>query len=150
MGVLRYLMGQFSPERVANVLKRPTVLLADDDRALLDRLRQLLVSEFDVVGMVEDGQALLTAADELRPDLFITDISMPRLNGFQAAKRLKTAQPEARILFLTVHDESIMVSEALAMGVAGYVLKRSAASELIPALHHVLRGDQYISSGVRQ
>lgn len=132
------------------MLNRPTVLLADDDRALLDRLRQLLISEFDVVGMVEDGQALLTAADELRPDLFVTDISMPRMNGFQAAKRLKTAQPDARILFLTVHDESVMVSEALAMGVTGYVLKRSAASELIPALHQVLRGDQYISSGVRQ
>jgi len=132
------------------VLNRPTVLLADDDRALLDRLRQLLISEFDVVGVVEDGQALLTAADELRPDLFVTDISMPRMNGFQAAKRLKTAQPDARILFLTVHDESVMVSEALAMGVTGYVLKRSAASELIPALHQVLRGDQYISSGVRQ
>jgi DNA-binding NarL/FixJ family response regulator len=132
------------------VLKRPTVLLADDDRALLDKLRQLLISEFDVVGMVEDGQALLTAANELRPDLFVTDISMPRMNGFQAAKRLKTAQPEARILFLTVHDESVMVSEALAMGVTGYVLKRSAASELIPALHQILRGDQYISSGVRQ
>ena len=75
---------------------------------------------------------------------------MPGLNGFQAAKRLKKEQPEARILFLTVHDESIMVSEALAMGVTGYVLKRSAASELIPALHQVLRGDQYVSAGIRQ
>ncbi len=144
------MLGQFSPERVANVLKRPTVLLADDDRALLDRLRQLLISDFEVVGMVEDGQALLTAADELRPDLFVTDISMPRMNGFQAAKRLKTMQPQARILFLTVHDESVMVSEALAMGVTGYVLKRSAASELIPALHQVLNGNQFVSAGVRQ
>ncbi len=132
------------------MVKRPTVLLADDDPALLDRLRQLLNSDFEVVGMVKDGSALLAAANELRPDLFVTDISMPRLNGFQAAKRLKMEQPDARILFLTVHDESIMVSEALAMGVSGYVLKRSAASELIPAMYQVLGGNQFVSAGVRQ
>jgi DNA-binding NarL/FixJ family response regulator len=127
---------------------RPTVVLADDDRDLLCRIGQLLNGEFDVVGTAEDGQALLAAVGNLHPDLLVTDISMPRLNGFQAARQLKKQQPDARIIFLTVHDEPIAVSEAMAIGVTGYVLKRSAASDLIPALWQVLQGGQFISPGI--
>ena len=130
--------------------KRPTVLLADDDRAFLDLVCQLLKPEFDVVGVVGDGQALLAAASDLHPDLLVTDISMPRLNGFQAARELKKAQPHTRILFLSVHEEPVAVTEALAIGVDGYVVKRSAATDLIPALLQVFQGNRFISEAIRQ
>jgi DNA-binding NarL/FixJ family response regulator len=132
------------------MVKRPTVLLADDDRAFLDLVCQLLEPEFNVVGMVGDGQALLAAASDLHPDLLVTDISMPRLNGFQAARQLKKMQPTTRILFLSVHEEPVAVTEALAIGVDGYVVKRSAASDLIPALLQVFQGNRFVSSAVRQ
>ena len=135
---------------MADLARRPTVVLADDDRSLLDRVRQLLNCEFEVVGTVEDGHALLTAASDLHPDLFVTDISMPRLNGFQAARQLMKEQPSSRIVFLTVHDAPVIVTEALSIGVSGYVLKRSAASELIPALRQVLDGGQFISKGIQE
>ena len=104
---------------------RPTVLLADDDQVFLGLVCQLIEPEFDVVGTVEDGQALLAAASDLHPDLLVTDISMPHLNGFQAARQLKKVQPNARIIFLSVHEEPMAVTEALAIGVDGYVVKRS-------------------------
>ena len=129
--------------------ERPTVLLADDDQALVDQIRQLLGPEFEVVGAVGDGEAFLMAARKLHPDLFLLDISMPRLNGFQAARQLKKEQPGARILFLTVHEESVAVTEALAIGVTGYVLKRSAAADLIPALRQVFQGGRFVSAAVQ-
>ncbi len=129
--------------------RAPRVLLADDDPALLDHVRQLLEDEFEVVGTVEDGKALLAAACDLHPDLCVTDISMPRMNGFQAARQLKKEQQDVRILFLTVHEEPVVVSEALAIGVAGYVLKRSAAADLIPALWQVLKGGCFVSPAVQ-
>ncbi|MBI2820284.1 MAG: response regulator transcription factor [Acidobacteria bacterium] len=129
--------------------KRPTIVLADDDPALVHQIRQLLLPEFEVVGAVGDGEALLVAGRNLHPDLFLLDISMPRLNGFQAARQLKREQPEARILFLTVHEEPVAVSAALAIGVAGYVLKRSAASDLIPALRQVFEGGRFVSVSVQ-
>lgn len=132
------------------MVKRPTVLLADDDRAFLDLVCQLIEPEFNVVGTVGDGQALLAAASDLHPDLLVTDISMPRLNGFQAARQLKKVQPNTRILFLSVHEEPMAVSEALAIGVDGYVLKRSAATDLIPALLQVFQGNRFVSEAVRQ
>lgn len=130
--------------------KRPTVLLADDDQVFLDLVRQLIEPEFDVVGTVEDGQALLKAASDLHPDLLVTDISMPRLNGFQAARQLKKAHPNTRILFLSVHEEPVAVTEALEIGVDGYVVKRSAATDLIPALLQVFQGNRFLSEAVRQ
>ncbi len=132
------------------MVKRPTVLLADDDRAFLNLVCQLLEPEFDVVGTVGDGQALLAAASDLHPDLLVTDISMPRLNGFQAARQLKKTQPNTRILILSVHEEPMAVTEALAIGVDGYVVKRSAATDLIPALLQVFQGNRFISEAVRQ
>ena len=132
------------------MVKRPTVLLADDDQVFLGLVCQLIEPEFDVVGTVEDGQALLAAASDLHPDLLVTDISMPRLNGFQAARELKKVQPNTRILFLSVHEEPVAVTEALAIGVDGYVVKRSAATDLIPALLQVFQGNRFISEAVRQ
>jgi DNA-binding NarL/FixJ family response regulator len=132
------------------MVKRPTVLLADDDPVFLGLVCQLLKSEFEVVGVVGDGQALLAAANDLHPDLLVTDISMPRLNGFQAARQLKKVHPNTRILFLSVHEEAVAVSEALAIGADGYVVKRSAATDLIPALQQVFQGNRFVSDAVRQ
>lgn len=126
------------------------VLLADDDPVFLNRVCQLLKSEFEVVGTVGDGQAFLAAAIDLQPDLFVLDISMPHLNGFQAARQLKKLQSNARILFLSMHEDPATISEAFAMGVDGYVVKRSAATDLIPALQQVFQGNRFVPETFRQ
>lgn len=125
------------------------VLVADDDRAVLDAVKHLLEPEFEVVAAVEDGNALLAAVDVHHPDLVVTDISMPGLNGFEAARRLKNAHPEANIIFLTVHEESGAVSTAMEMGVNGYVVKRSASIDLVAAVREVLSGHTFVSAVVR-
>ncbi|MBI4465753.1 MAG: response regulator transcription factor [Acidobacteria bacterium] len=140
----------FLPNWVERSMKRPTILLADDDKALLERVRQLLEPEFEVLAKITDGKALVSAARQLQPDLIVADISMPCVNGFQAARQIKEEQPETRILFLTVHEEPVLVSEALALGVAGYVVKRSAAADLIPALRELLQGRSFVSPVVQQ
>ena len=126
-------------------IERPTILLADDESAVLDRVRRLLESQFQVVETVSDGQALLAAADRLKPDVILADISMPVLNGFEAARRIKAAAPSTRIIFLTVHEEPAVVTEALAIGVNGYVIKRAAAQDLIAAIREVLEGRCFVS-----
>jgi len=113
-------------------------------------VRRLLESEFLVIGTAQDGPSLLAAAESLKPDVIIADISMPVLNGFEAARRLKAACRSTRIIFLTVHEEPVVVSEALGIGVDGYVIKRSAALDLIPAIRHVLQGHSYVSPAVQQ
>lgn len=133
-----------SPNAVEE-MERPTILLADDESAVLERVRRLLESEFRVVAIVSDGQALLAAADRLKPDVILADISMPVLNGFEAARRLKAAAPGTRIIFLTVHEEQTVVTEALELGVNGYVVKRSAAQDLIAAIREVLAGRCFVS-----
>jgi len=115
---------------------------------MLERVRRLLESEFRIVGTAPDGEALLAAAERLKPDLILADISMPILNGFEAARRLKSASPEARIIFLTVHEEPTVVMEALGIGVRGYVIKRSAAQDLIAAIREVLQGRSFVSPEV--
>jgi len=129
-------------------VRRPTILIADDESAMLERVRRLLESEFCIVGTAPDGEALLAAAERLKPDLILADISMPVLNGFEAARRLKSASPEARIIFLTVHEEPTVVMEALGIGVKGYVIKRSAAQDLIAAIREVLQGRSFVSPEV--
>ena len=126
-------------------MERPTILLADDESAVRDRVRRLLESEFRVVETVSDGQALLAAADRLKPDVILADISMPVLSGFEAARRLKLLSPSTRIIFLTVHEEPTVVTEALEIGVNGYVIKRAAAQDLIAAIREVLEGRCFVS-----
>lgn len=125
------------------------VLVADDDPAVLDAVRRLLEPEFDVVATVEDGKALLAAVDLHHPDLIIADISMPGMNGFEAARRLKMADPATNVVFLTVHEESGAVAAALELGVNGFVVKRSAVSDLLPAAREVLNGHTFVSPVVR-
>jgi len=127
---------------------RPTILLADDESAMLERVRRLLESEFRVVGTAPDGEALLAAAERLKPDLILADISMPVLNGFEAARRLRSSAPATRIIFLTVQEEPEVVWEALRIGVQGYVIKRSAAQDLLAAIRAVLQGGSFVSPEV--
>jgi len=126
-------------------MERPTILMADDESAVRDRVRRLLESQFQVVETVSDGQALLAAADRLKPDIILADISMPVLNGFEAARRLKAAAPSTRIIFLTVHEEPAVVTAALMIGVNGYVIKRAAAQDLVVAIREVLEGRCFVS-----
>jgi DNA-binding NarL/FixJ family response regulator len=124
---------------------KPRLLLADDHTLLLEGIRLLLEPEFDLVGSVEDGQALLAAAKILKPDVILLDISMPLLNGIDAARKLRKALPSARLIFVTMHADSDYVAEAFRAGAMGYILKRAAASELILAIRAVLQGNHYVS-----
>jgi DNA-binding NarL/FixJ family response regulator len=127
---------------------RPTLLLADDHTLLLDGLQLMLEPDFNLVGVVADGQALLTAAQRLKPDLILLDISMPSLNGIDAARQLRKLVPSSRLIFLTMHSDSDYVTEAFRAGASGYLLKSAAASELLNALHEVLEGRRYVSPRV--
>ena len=124
---------------------KPRLLLADDHTLLLDGLRMMLEPEFELVGVVEDGQSLLTVAEKLRPDLVVLDIAMPALNGIDAARQLKRSRPGTKLIFLTMHSDPDYITEAFRAGASGYLLKRSAASELITAIREVLAGGTYIS-----
>ena len=125
---------------------RPRVLLADDHTLLLEGLRKLLEDDCELVGMVEDGRAFVEAAERLRPDVILLDISMPRLNGLEAARIVRASVPEAKIIFLTMHADLTYAREAFRAGASGYVLKRSAASELVKAISVVLTGRPYVTT----
>lgn len=128
--------------------QRPRLLLADDHPLLLSGLETLLEPEFEVVGTATDGEALVEAAVRLRPDLVIADISMHGVDGIEAARRLREAVPEARIVILSVHAEASWVREAFDAGAWGYLTKASAAEELRRAIREVLAGRFYISPWV--
>ena len=126
-------------------MKRPRVLLADDHTLLLQGITKLLESEVDLVGAVEDGNALLAAAERLKPDVILLDISMPLLNGMAVARQLKKILPDVQIIFLTMHANPVYVTEAFQVGASGYVLKQSDASELLLAIREVLKGRSYVT-----
>lgn len=124
---------------------RPRVLLAEDHPATAARLRKLLLTEFDVVASVDDGCALVDAAARLSPDVTITDVAMPGLDGIAATRQIRCRDPHARIVLVTVHAEAMLVEAALAAGALGYVLKNTAGDELLPAVHAALAGRRYLS-----
>jgi len=126
-------------------VSRPRILLADDHTMFAQGLRSLLEDEFELVGTVADGQALVEAAHQLNPDVIVIDISMPVLNGFDAARQLKKEELPARIIFLTMHADDSLVAEAFRCGGSGYVLKQSAGEELITAIGEVLAGNEYVT-----
>jgi DNA-binding NarL/FixJ family response regulator len=126
-------------------MKRPRVLLADDHRVVAEGLRGLLDPYFDVVGIVSDGRELLSAAKQLDPDVVVLDISMPHLNGIDAARQLRSAKSRAKVIFLTMHREVTYAARSLDTGASGFVLKHSAASELVTAIWEALRGGTYIT-----
>ncbi len=125
--------------------KKPRLLMADDHSIMLAGLRKLVEGTCDVVGAVEDGRALVEAAERLRPDLILIDISMPLLNGMDAARQIKKSVPDAKLVFLTMHASPVFATEALQAGASGYLLKQSAASELPHAIDTVLKGQTYLS-----
>ncbi len=127
-------------------MKRIRVLLADDHLMFLAGLKKLLESEFEVVGAVEDGRSLVEAAKQLQPDLIVADISMPSLNGIDAVMRLKEEGLNAKVIFLTMHGDSLFVREALRAGVAGYILKRDAPDRLVTAIREVMHGKTFLST----
>jgi len=124
---------------------KPRLLLADDHTILLEGLQALLAPEFEVVATAADGRAVLEAAKKHQPDLILLDISMPGLNGIEAARRLHQSNPGAKLIILTMHADLSFVRAAFEAGVSGYVLKQSAATELVAALHDVDSGRSYIS-----
>ena len=126
-------------------MRRPRVLLADDHTLLLEAFEKLLEDECDVVGTVADGRALLDAAPKLRPDVIVMDISMPLLNGLDAARKLKHMMPRVKLIFLTVNKDPDIAAEAFRLGASGYLLKNSAASELIEAIRQVLKDKAYVT-----
>jgi len=126
-------------------MRRPRVLLADDHRLLREAFAQLLEPGCDVVGAVADGRALLAATQELRPDIVVLDIAMPLLNGLDAARQIKGLLPEVRLIFLTVSEDPDLAAEAFRVGASGYLLKNSAASELIQAIQEVSQGRSYVT-----
>jgi len=126
-------------------MKRPRVLLADDHRLLREAFVKLLEPECDVVGGVADGRALLEAAATLRPDVVVLDVAMPQLNGLDAARQLKRSMPDVKVIFLTVSEDPDLAAEAFRVGGSGFVLKNSAASELLQAIRDVSQGRSYVT-----
>jgi DNA-binding NarL/FixJ family response regulator len=132
-------------------MKKPRILIADDHPMVLTALRDLLEAHGDVVGTVTDGQALVKAAQRLRPDVIFSDISMPKLNGLDAIRALKICAPQSRVIIVTTYQESVYMTLAFNAGAHGLLLKRSTlAAELPQALLHVLAGDRFIGLGVRE
>jgi len=124
---------------------RPRLLLAEDHPATRELLRTLLQLEFDVLTAVEDGLALVAAAERLSPDVIVADISMPGLDGIAAAARILRRNPAARIVFVTAHGEPVLAERGVATGALGFVLKVAAGNELVPAVHAAIRGERHIS-----
>lgn len=130
-------------------LLKPTVLIADDHPLVAEGLKQLLDSDFEVLGMVGDGDELVSQARSLRPDVILLDAVIPPDNGFATARRLKEVVPSSRVIFVTMLEEPTHVSEAFRVGAKGYVLKHSLSSDLIGAMQSVLRNKQYLSPGIK-
>jgi DNA-binding NarL/FixJ family response regulator len=128
-------------------MKRPRLLLADDHPLVLAGLRSLLETECDVVGAVSDGRSLVEAASRLNPEVIVTDISLPLLNGIDATRQIKKDQPDAKILILTMHANPNYLKDALAAGATGYLLKTTAREELLGAVQDVVRNRIHVSHG---
>jgi DNA-binding NarL/FixJ family response regulator len=124
------------------------ILLADDHKEIRDKVKRYLEAEFNVIDAVENGRALLDAAARLDPDVCLLDISMPVLDGIETANQLKESGSKAKVIFLTVHEDSDFLQAALKTGASGYVIKRLMASDLHHAVKEALAGRIFISSSV--
>lgn len=129
-------------------MNRSRILIADDHNLVAELCKNLLQSEFDVVGIAVDGRSLVRMACQHRPDVIIVDIAMPLLNGLDAADQVKQSLPAVKIIFLTMNSDPAIAVEGLRRGASGYVLKTSAVSELFFCVHEVLRGNTYVSSRI--
>ena len=126
-------------------MKKYRLLIADDHMLVLEGLKRILEADFDLVGMAENGRELLRLSEELKPDVILVDISMPMLNGIDATRQLLKHSPHAKVIFVTMHADSDYVAEAFRAGASGYLLKRSAASELVSAIQEVMKGRYYVT-----
>jgi DNA-binding NarL/FixJ family response regulator len=127
------------------IVSRVRVLLADDHRILVEGLKSLLVPEFDLIGVVEDGRAMVEAAKALRPDVIVADITMPQLNGIESLEEIKKFAPNVRVIFLTMHRDVAYARRALEAGAVGFVPKNSALRELVLAVRAAAQGRTFIS-----
>ena len=130
-------------------MKQERVLLADIHQNMLAGVRTLLESMFEKVFMVADEGSLLDAAEKIKPDLIIADLSLPVTMEINIARRLHKTFPEIKLIILSVHDEPAAISECMEAGAAGFVLKRTAVDDLVPAIEAILQDGSYISSAVR-
>ena len=126
-------------------MKQERVLLADRHQSVLASVRTLLESKFDKVFMVADEGSLLEAAEKIVPNLIIADLSLPVSKEVNIARRLKKVFPEIKLIILSIHDEPTAITECMEAGVAGFVLKRTAVNDLVPAIEAVMQGSKYIS-----
>ena len=129
---------------------RPRLLLADDHAIIVDGLRHLLEPEFELIGTVADGVALVEAAKRYKPDVIVADVSMPLLNGIEAARRLKESGSSSKVIFLTMHVDVEIASAAFRAGASGYVLKTSATDTLSHAIWEALKGRQFVSPRIAE
>jgi DNA-binding NarL/FixJ family response regulator len=126
-------------------MSKARVLIADDHQILAEGVRGLLEPEFDVVGVVADGRELLTAAKKLKPDVIVADVTMPSLNGIEAAAQLRDAGITAKVVFLTMHRDVAYARRAMEAGATGFVLKHSVSTELVTGIREALRGRTYVT-----
>jgi len=131
-------------------MRRPRVVLADDHIMIAEAFEKLLSPSCDVVAKVGDGRALLAAVRELHPDVVVVDISMPLLNGLTAARQIKELDPEIKLVFVTMNEDPDLAAEAFRAGASAYLLKRSAASELLTAIQQVVQHRSYVTPLVTQ
>src|SRR5438445_8227500 len=127
---------------------RARILIADDHNLVAELCKRLLEKEFDVVGMVSDGRALVRAAVDLKPDVVVIDIAMPILNGLDAGRQLKETMPAIKLVYLTMNPDVEVAAEAFRRGASGYLLKTCAAADIVQAVHEALRGKSYLSKGL--
>src|SRR5262245_40199524 len=126
-------------------MERIRLLLADDHVMFAQGLESLLRDEFELLGTVTNGEQLVEATLRLNPDVILVDVSMPVLNGFDAVRKIKVSGNDAKIIFLTMHNDASLLAEAFRCGASGYVLKQAAGEELATAIREVARGGNYIS-----
>ena len=124
---------------------RPRILIADDHTFVAQSVERLLETVFDVVGIVKDGRAMIRAAADLKPDLILIDVGMPVMNGLDAGRRVKEISPAIKLVYLTMNPDPELAVEAFRRGASGYLLKTTAASELVTVIRQVLRGESYVS-----
>jgi len=130
--------------------RRARILLADDHALLTEALARLLEHRFEIVGTVADGHALVSRAKELQPDAVLIDIAMPMLDGIEAGRQLREALPACKLIFLTMAQDPELAAEVMRIGASAYVLKTSAAWELVEAIEGAMRGHTYVTPSLRR
>ena len=138
-------LSTFKKNNSGCVMKRTRIILADDHILLMDAIKRLLEPEFEVVGTFANGQALVQGAAALDPDIVLLDVGMPLMNGLSAGQRLKQVLPRLKLIYLTMHLDEHLAAEAFRIGASGYVIKSSAASDLVHAIREVSMGRSYVT-----